>query len=74
MAPAIRTYLSKNKFKGVAFFRVQGGRDYSENVSRNMEKLSKKPVAELVLRGRQIEKEESLKKIKDFCGKIRKYN
>lgn len=68
ITPAIRTYLSKNKFKKVAFFRVQGGDD-SENTFREMERVSKKPVAELVLKGSQMGKEDSQKKIKEFCDK-----
>jgi len=64
--PAIRTYLSRNKFNKIAFFCSCGGskgKSFDE-----MEKLSKKPVAVLVLR----QSESSDSKIKEFCAELKK--
>lgn len=66
MTPAIRTYLSKNKFKKVAFFCTSGGSP--GKVLEHMRELSKKPLAKLSLVGREID--DSNKKIRKFCTKL----
>jgi len=70
IAPPIETYLSKNKFKKVAFFATFGAS--AENAFYIMEKLSKKPLAILELQDRQIEIGEHKKLIKNFCRTIKK--
>jgi len=63
ISPAIRTYLSQNKFNKTAFFcvyRTDKGKTFNE-----MEKLSTKPEAVLEIKDREIEK--SKEKIKSFC-------
>ena len=68
VTPAVRAYLSKNKFKKVAFFCSCGmskGRSFDE-----MEKLSKKPLSVLELKEKKID--ESKDKIKEFCDGLKK--
>jgi flavodoxin len=68
VTPAIRTYLSENKFKKVAFFCTCGGQP--GNTFREMKRLSKQPLAELDLIDKKLSKPDSRRKIKDFCGHI----
>ncbi|MBW2975239.1 flavodoxin domain-containing protein [Candidatus Woesearchaeota archaeon] len=70
MAPAVRAYLNKNKFRKVAFFCTCGGNQ--GKVFGEMEKLSKKPLASLELRDRKIKDAGSKKRIRDFCAKLKK--
>lgn len=69
MASAVRTYLSKNKFRKVAFFCTFGGRQ--GNALMEMEKLSRKPLAVLELRAHEIGNPESEKTIKNFCKRLK---
>lgn len=75
MTPAIRTYLSENKFKKVAFFSTSGGSE-GEKIFNEMEKISREPVATLSLLTKNwpaelnLEKEENSEKIKEFCKKL----
>lgn len=61
--PAIRTYLSQNKFNKTAFFCTYGT-DKSKTFNE-MAKLSTKPQAVLELKDKKIK--ESKEKIKSFC-------
>ncbi len=61
--PAVRTYLRKNKFKKAAFFCTCGSRQGKS--FRNMQRLSKKPLAKLKIKEKQIPESEHL--IKKFC-------
>lgn len=66
ITPAIRTYLTKNKFNKVAFFCTcdgQKGKTFEE-----MEKLSKEPIAILELKDKEVTSKE---KIKEFCEKLK---
>ena len=63
VTPAVRTYLNKNKFNKVAFFCTCGGQ--KGKTFEEMEKLSKKPLAKLEIKEKQILKSEHL--IKKFC-------
>ncbi|MEN7982665.1 MAG: flavodoxin family protein [Nanoarchaeota archaeon] len=69
MTPAIRTYLTKNKLKNVAFFCTFGGNE--GHVFQDMESLSAKPKYVLGLRDKKITPEESMRRIKKFCEKIK---
>jgi flavodoxin len=67
LVPAIRTYLKKNKVKRIAFFCTCGGspgKTFDE-----LKKISKKPLATLNVRAKELELHE--KEIKDFCKKIK---
>ena len=64
--PAIRTYLTQNKPKKVAFFCTSGGS--KGKVFEDMEELSKKPLATLDLVDKKIN--ESMKTIQEFCQKL----
>jgi flavodoxin len=71
MAPAIRTYLiqNKGKFKKVAFFCTMNSSG-DKITFKNMERLSKKPVATLSALTwfyRNLKKCECSDKIKKFC-------
>lgn len=68
ISPAIRAYLSENKFKKVAFFCTCGGN--KGNAFEEMRKLSKSPLAELELTDKKINEPNSNRKIKDFCRHI----
>jgi len=67
ISPAIRTYLSQNKFNKTAFF-CTCTTDKSKTFNE-MEKLSTKPQAVLELKDREIE--ESKEKINSFCQTFR---
>lgn len=67
----IRTYITKNKFKNVAFFCTQGGRG-AEKAFSEMEGLAgKKPKALLVLRTKEVLDEKYSDKVKNFVEKIK---
>ena len=72
MAPAIRTYLSKNKnkFNKLAFFCTQGGSG-GESTFKGMEEMTKKPVAVLSLIGKEIKNSQYQGKVKEFCDKLK---
>jgi len=74
MAPPIRTYLTENKrkFKKVAFFCTMNSSG-DKITFKNMEKLSRKPVATLAALTwfyRDLKKNECADKIKEFCMKL----
>jgi flavodoxin len=75
VTPAVRTYLSAHKLKKVAFFCTCGGSGI-ETTFREMERLSKKPVATLGLptKGwtRKLDKETVRQKIEEFSAQIGK--
>jgi len=71
ISPPVKAYLSKNKFKKVAFFATFGAA--AENAIYHMGKLTKKsPIASLEVQDRQIDLGEDKKLIKDFCNTIKK--
>ena len=63
MTPAIRTYLSKNKFKSIAFFCTCGGN--KGKTFDEMEILSNKPIAVLELSNRKKSG------VREFCSKLK---
>jgi flavodoxin len=67
LTPAIRTYLAIKKFKKVAFFCTCGGDSGKAFVE--MQRLSKKPVATLVLSEKDLKG--SRVKVKEFCKRLR---
>ena len=74
MAPAVRTYLMKNrgKFRKVAFFCTMNSSG-DKLTFKNMQKLCKKPVATLAAITwfyRNLRKNELSKEIKEFCKKL----
>jgi len=71
ISPPVRAYLSRNKFKKVAFFSTFGAA--AEDAFYVMEKLArKKPVAVLGVQDRQIDLGDYKKMVKDFCGEIKR--
>jgi len=71
ISPPVRAYLSKNKFKKVAFFTTFGSA--AEDAFYVMEKVSgKKPVAVLGVQDRQIDLGDHKKLIKKFCSEIKR--
>ncbi len=71
IVPAIRTYLSKNKFKKVAFFCTFGGKG-DKKVFKDMEKICKKPVAIMSLIDKKVKRGDYKKEVEKFCKKIEK--
>lgn len=68
----IRTYITENKFKNVAFFCTQGGSG-EEKAFSEMERLSgKNPKALLVLRTKDVLDENYSYKVKNFVEKLKK--
>ncbi|MBL7147648.1 MAG: flavodoxin [Nanoarchaeota archaeon] len=67
MTPAVKVYLSKYKFNEVAFFCTYGGS--KGRCFKNMEKLTKKPVAVFGVKDKLIDK--SMEKIREFCERIK---
>jgi flavodoxin len=69
MTPAVRTYLTKNKINKIAFFCTCGssqGKCFSE-----MQELTKKPLAVLEVKQKNIFSKETSDKIKSFCNKLK---
>jgi len=61
--PAVRTYLKNNKFNKVAFFCTCGSKQGKS--FRNMQRLSKKPLAKLKIKEKQVPG--SKNQVKKFC-------
>jgi len=71
ISPAVRAYLSSNKFKKVAFFSTFDASP--EDAFYVMGNLSKrKPIATLEVQDRQVDIGEHTKKIKEFCIELKK--
>jgi flavodoxin len=69
MAPAVKAYFNKynlKKVKQVVFFSTAG--DKQTWAFKNMEEASKKPLATLDIKDKNIESSD--KEIKEFCNKI----
>lgn len=71
MTPAIRTYISENKFNNVAFFGTMGGNNPSNTFSEMEEITGKKPKDILVLRTKEVAKNEYSGKVSEFVEKIK---
>lgn len=69
ITPSIRTYLTKNGIKKVAFFYTHGRNP--ANVYKDFENLSARPIATLGLKGINVKSRESQERIKEFCNQIR---
>lgn len=69
MTPAVRTYLSLNKFRKAAFFCTYGGGE--SKTFNEMEKSSIAPVAVFGYKDKDIGNEEYTKKLEEFCSKLR---
>ena len=66
----IRTYISQNKFKNVAFFCTMGGSG-GKKAFREMERLCKqKPVAVLELKTAEVADNKHLQKVREFAKNI----
>ncbi|MBI3623949.1 hypothetical protein HY212_07775 [Candidatus Pacearchaeota archaeon] len=71
LVPPVKSYLSNNKFKKVAFFSTFGAA--AEDVFYVMEKIcGKKPIATLEVQDRQAFSEDGERRIKEFCNAILK--
>jgi flavodoxin len=76
ITPAVRTYFTRNieKFNNVAFFLTSGGLGI-QGAFKDMEALSKNPVATFELHsigiGKSIDVEKNTDKIKEFCDLLR---
>jgi len=70
MTPAVRTYISKNKFKKVAFFCTEGGSGSRRAFKAMHEVSGKNPLAHLVLRTKEVWKGNIKEKIKEFAEKL----
>ncbi len=67
----IRTYITENRFKNVAFFCTQGGSG-AEKAFSEMERLAgKKPKALLVLRTKEVLDGSYSNKVKNFVKEIK---
>ena len=78
VTPAIRTYFTKNKeLSKVAFFLTSGGKGI-EHTFKEMEKLSKKPLATLAIKANtwtskiDFAKERAAERIEYFCKSVKK--
>lgn len=71
LVPSVKQYLSRNKFKKVAFFSTFGAA--AEDVFYVMEKITgKKPIATLEVQDRQAFNDEGMERIKVFCKEVMK--
>jgi hypothetical protein len=68
MVPAIRTYLTEHKLKKVAFFCTAGDKEKSAFIEMQM--LSKKPLANMDIKAKNVKQSEH--EVKSFCAKIKK--
>jgi len=72
MAPAVRTYISKNKhhFKKVALFCTSGGTHYRE-IIKNMEiACGKSPICVYGSTSHDVKHDNHLERLKEFCDAI----
>jgi flavodoxin len=69
--PAVRTYLTNNKLKKVAFFCTMGG-SVAAKTFADMAMISQKPVATLALRQRDVLQGNVEVLVKDFVNKLKK--
>lgn len=72
MAPAVRTYLSKNKdkIKKIAFF-ITSGSGKAEKTLLDLISISKSPIAVLSIREKDVKSNNHTDKLNDFCKKIK---
>ena len=70
MCPPIRTYMTKNKFKKVAFFATQGSAN-KQKVFDEMEKISKKPIATMFLTTKEVVTNNYDSKLKEFVRRLK---
>ncbi|MEK6917887.1 MAG: hypothetical protein AABW51_02965 [Nanoarchaeota archaeon] len=69
ITPAVKAYLSQNKFKNVAFFATFGAA--AEDAFYDMEQLAKKkPLSVLEVQDMQISRKEDEKRIREFEKEI----
>jgi len=66
MASPVRSFIHNRKFDRVAFFCVQGGNG-AEKIFKNMQKLTRRHIASVVVNDRDIESGDYMVKIKEFC-------
>lgn len=66
MASPVRSYISKNKFKEVAFFATQGGSGAKKAFKEMSEITGKNPKKTLILKTEEVAKNEFVDKVKDF--------
>ncbi|MBC8495689.1 hypothetical protein H8D36_06050 [archaeon] len=71
VTPAVRTFIRDNKKKlgKVAFFCTMAGKS-DQKTFAGMEKLSKKPIATLAVRSREVKKDLYEEKLEEYIGKI----
>jgi len=72
MASLIRTYLSNNEFKNVAFFCTMGGSGDEKTFKEMQEICKKKPKATLTLLTKEVKKTDYKKKVEEFVEKLKK--
>lgn len=74
MAPALRTYIKKNKtkLKNVAFFCTCGGSSCDNMFDELCLISNKKPLANLTVKQNEIKQELFLEKVKEFCDKLKR--
>ena len=72
MAPAVRAYImqNKDKFRKTAFFCTMGGTG-ADSTFREMEKISAKPAATLVLTAKEVVAGKFADKVKVFVNKLK---
>ena len=71
LVPAVKAYLSTNKFKKIAFFSTFGAA--AEDVFYVMSNIcKKKPIATLEVQDRQAFSSEGMERIKVFCREVLK--
>jgi flavodoxin len=69
VSPAVRTYISENKFKKIAFFCSCENKN--SVCFKEMEKLTKKPVAVLEITEKEIKGNSYRKKTREFSKSIK---
>ncbi|MBN1502227.1 hypothetical protein JW930_01675 [Candidatus Woesearchaeota archaeon] len=69
MASPARTYIKNNKFKKVAFFCTQAS-PQPQNTFKDMEQLTRKPVAALQLTSKEVKSNKYKDKVKRFVNDI----
>lgn len=73
MCSPIRTFISKNKFKNVAFFCTMGGA--VSNTFKNMSKLcNKEPICSIGIKDKNVKKGNYIQSLREFIEKIRGFN
>ena len=71
MSSPVRTYITKNKFKKIAFFCTMGGSGDKPTFKKMEELCNKKPKATLTLKTKEVMDNKHIEKLKEFLKSLK---